>query len=380
MGKKIKLKKRKKFEKERPFDDSDTVIQWREDFVQDYIKEPLMRKATEEPVVERVVTEKMEKDMLVDDEDNDIGTRTRPKQLPVMPLDAEFMKGMQNSVASKNLIDIRDNLRFYNDAIRSPSGKELGKVFLLGLIRQLRYWATTQTPQPEIDKGQTSVDWVKDDMIPRIQGDMSLLAKHFTPEIDKIYFRRWSLELNILQTELKVRKEESDATREQLLRDGFDPKDLDKAQQIDFPNRNVLEWLKSHPDEGKIIFDDPEQRQSFLNLAWSEMFNNDGNLEYLHLITDLHQRADMDAQNKEQLDKINELLQNGSEADLRGMQQNKDFANFLLEIQKASTTLKGTHQLPLLIKLLSTFGNNAQELSNKVQSNYNDFASLIRSM
>ena len=73
MGKKIKLKKRKKIEKERPFDDSDTVIQWREDFVQDYIKEPLMRKAVETPVVERVVTEDMEKDILVQDEDDDIG-------------------------------------------------------------------------------------------------------------------------------------------------------------------------------------------------------------------------------------------------------------------------------------------------------------------
>ena len=39
MGKRLKLKKRKREEKERPFDDSDTVIQWREDFVQDYIKE-----------------------------------------------------------------------------------------------------------------------------------------------------------------------------------------------------------------------------------------------------------------------------------------------------------------------------------------------------
>ena len=54
MSKKVKVKKRKRIVKERPFDDSDTVIQWREDFVQDYVREPLMRKAVEEPVVEPV--------------------------------------------------------------------------------------------------------------------------------------------------------------------------------------------------------------------------------------------------------------------------------------------------------------------------------------
>ena len=134
MTRRIKLKKRKKKEKERPFHDADTAIQWREDFVQDYIKDPLFRKATETPIVERVVTEPMKKDMLTADEDTDLGVRTRGKQLPAMPLDDEFMRNMRESVPTTLLKDVQNNLRFYNDSIRNPATRELSKVFLLGLV------------------------------------------------------------------------------------------------------------------------------------------------------------------------------------------------------------------------------------------------------
>lgn len=380
MGRKLKLKKRKKEEKERPFDDSDTKIQWREDFVQDYVKEPLERKAVETPVVERVVTEDMEKDMLVNDEDNDIGVRTREKQLPAMPLDAEFMQNMQESIPTTILKDVQNNLRFYNDAIRNPATTELAKVFLLGVIRQLRYWAMTQTPQVDVEKGQTAVDWVLNSLLGRVKQDMSLLSKHFTPEIDKVYFRRWALELNILKQELQMRKDISDTERTQIREKGFDPLNPDAVQQINIPNQNILSWIKKHPSMVDIVLGDPIQREKLLGLVWSEVFNHDGNIQYLNLLVELKSRASMDAQQADALNTVLKNLQNGNEDALLALQQDGSFANFKTDIHLATSALRSTHGMNVLQDLFSAFGTNPDNLSTKARNGTETLSSIVHSI
>lgn len=380
MGRKLKLKKRKKEEKERPFDDADTNIQWREDFVQDYIKEPLQRKAVETPIVERVVTEDMEKDMLVQDEDDDIGVRTRGKQLPVMPLDAEFMSNMKDCVPTTLLKDVQNNLRFYNDAIRNPATTELAKVFLLGVIRQLRYWAMTQTPQVDIEEGQTAIDWVLDSLLGRIAQDMSLLAKHFSPEIDKVYFRRWGLELNILKQELQLRKDISDTERKEIREKGFDPLDPDAAQQIDIPNQNVLAWIEKHPEMVDIVLGDPVQREKLLGLVWSEIFNHDGNIDYLNLIAEFKMRASMDIQQQDAFHTLLKNLQQGNEDALTSLQQDGSFANFLSDIALATSTLRGTHALDVIQSLFDAFGTNPDSIATKARQGTETLSSIVHNI
>jgi hypothetical protein len=380
MGRKLKLKKRKKEEKERPFDDSDTAIQWREDFVQDYVKEPLQRKAVETPVVERVVTEDMEKDMLVNDEDDNIGVRTREKQLPAMPLDAEFMNNMRDSIPTTILKDVQNNLRFYNDAIRNPATSELAKVFLLGVIRQLRYWAMTQTPQVDVEKGQTAVDWVLNSLLGRVKQDMSLLAKHFTPEIDKVYFRRWALELNILKQELHLRKDISDTERAQIQEQGFDPLNPDAVQQIDIPNQNILSWITKHPRMVDIVLGDPIQREKLLGLVWSEVFNHDGNIQYLNLLVELKSRASMDAQQADSLNTVLKNLQNGNEDGLLSLQQDGSFSNLKTDIHLATSTLRGTHGMNVLQDLFSAFGTNPDNLSTKARKGTETLSSIVHNI
>ena len=358
MTRRIKIKKRKKKEKERPFDDADTVIQWREDFVQDYIKDPLYRKATETPIVERVVTEPMKKDMLTVDEDSDIGVRTREKQLPVMPLDDEFMRNMRESVPTTLLKDVQNNLRFYNDSIRNPSTRELSKVFLLGIVRQLRYWTLTQTPQPDVPEGETAVDWILGNLLGRIDQDMSLLAKHFCPEIDKIYFRRWRLELNILKHELEFRKSQTDDTRARIETDGFDPMDPDAAQTIELPQNDTLAWMKDNPKMVKVILNDPNQREQLLGNVWSEIFNNDGNIAYLNLMNELTLRAEMDPQQSEPLNILLSKLREGDLDALESMKTDGQFANYLSDIELIQHTLSNTHSLEVLQALLAQADEN----------------------
>lgn len=380
MGKRLKLKKRKKEEKERPFDDSDTVIQWREDFVQDYIKEPLQRKAVETPVVERVVTENMEKDMLINDEDDDIGVRTREKQLPAMPLDAEFMQNMRESVPTTILKDVQNNLRFYNDAIRNPATTELAKVFLLGVIRQLRYWAMTQTPQIEVEQGQTAIDWVLNSLLGRVEQDMSLLSKHFTPEIDKVYFRRWKLELNILKQELLFRKDLSDTERKRIEEQGFDPLDPDAAQQIDIPQKNILAWIAKHPNQVDIVLGDATQKDKLLGLVWSEMFNHDGNIQYLNLLAELKMRADMDVQQADALNTLLKDLRAGNEDALLSLKQDGSFANLLNDIHLATSTIRGTHAMNVLQDLFSAFGSNPDNLAGKARTGTETLSGIVKSI
>ena len=379
MGKKIKLKKRKKIEKERPFDDSDTVIQWREDFVQDYIKEPLMRKAVETPVVERVVTEDMEKDMLVQDEDDDIGVRTREKQLPAMPLDAEFMSSMQNSVESTLLQDVQNNLRFYNDAIRNPATTELGKVFLLGVVRQLRYWAMTQTPQPDISEGNTAIDWVLNNLLDRIDQDMTLLSKHFNPEIDKVYFRRWKLEVQILKKELLLRKAQSDQVRKEIEEQGFDPLNADAPQKIPLPETNVIQWVKENPELVDLVLNDPAQADTLVTLAWSEIFNNDSSIEYLNLLDTFGLRAQMDFQQQEAFQGLIKKMKKGSANEVRRLLKDSDFSGLTPEIKRAVNVLKETNFLPIIQKLLKMYGGGGAELIITTQEDSTMFSQFLRS-
>jgi hypothetical protein len=377
MSKKVKIKKRKKKVKERPFDDSDTVIQWREDFVQDYIREPLMRKAVEEPVVERVVTENMEKDILVEDEDTDIGVRTREKTLPSMPLELEFMQGMQNSVETTLLMDVKNCLRFYNDALRNPSAGEMAKVFLLGVIRQLRYWSQTQTPQTEVQEGTTALDWVITNLLPRINADMSILAKHFTPEIDKVYFRRWSLEMNILKQELQLRKDISDTARQEIVDDGFDPYDTNSIKQIVIPEENILVWIKEHPQEAEIVFADDEQFNSLISIAWSEVFNNDNNIEYLSLLDTLQLQSDMNLQQQSELQSLIERLIHGTTMDVSSMLGDDQYTNIFMEIQQSSSIIEQTNALKIIQALLSAHSGSAQDLSTKTLEDTTSFKQVL---
>ena len=378
MTRRIKLKKRKKKEKERPFDDADTVIQWREDFVQDYIKDPLFRKATETPIVERVVTEPMKKDMLTVDEDADIGVRTREKQLPAMPLDDEFMRNMRESVPTTLLKDVQNNLRFYNDSIRNPATRELSKVFLLGIVRQLRYWALTQTPQPDVPEGNTAVDWILDNLLGRIHQDMSLLSKHFCPEIDKVYFRRWQLEMQILQHELEYRKSQTDEKRARIEKDGFDPLDPNAAQQIDLPDRDTLTWIERNPKMVDTIMDDPDQRDRLLGNVWSEVFNHDGNIAYLNLIKEMTLRAEMDEQQAEPLNALIQRLREGDSAALEEMKLDGQFANYLSDIELIIHTLAGTHALDILQALLTQSGHNPDTVATESFDNLDNVSNVLK--
>ena len=69
--------------------------------------------------------------------------------------------------------------------------------------------------------------------------------------------------------------------------------------------------IEKHPNQVDIVLGDAAQRDKLLGLVWSEMFNHDGNIQYLNLLAELKMRADMDVQ---QADALNTLLKNYSQA------------------------------------------------------------------
>ena len=153
--------------KERPFNDEDTRIQIREDYVQRYTREPLWRKAKEERVINWSLTSPMLLDMETHNEDDDVGVRTRERHLPQTPTQLEFLAGVKDAQAPLQTRDLEMTLRYINDSIRWDA--EFTKIFILGILRQLRYWVQGHNPEKLQQQGMSALLYVRDDFLPKLE-------------------------------------------------------------------------------------------------------------------------------------------------------------------------------------------------------------------
>ena len=189
--------------KERPFNDEDTRIQIREDYVQRYTREPLWRKAKEERVINWSLTSPMLLDMETHNEDDDVGVRTRERHLPQTPTQLEFLAGIKDAQAPLQTRDLEMTLRYINDSIRWDA--EFTKIFILGILRQLRYWVQGHNPQKLQQQGMSALLYVRDDFLPKLTTDMAELQNYWNPDHDLEELRRWELELENLVREINTR-------------------------------------------------------------------------------------------------------------------------------------------------------------------------------
>ena len=247
----------------------------------------------------------------------------------------------------------------------------------MGVVRQLRYWVVSQTPQPDVEEGDTAVDWVLDNLLGRIEQDMTLLSKHFSPEIDKVYFRRWYLELNILRHELELRKNRTDAAREELQEIESTP-ESDEPPEADVPSEDLVSWMQQNSTLVDIMLRDPRQRDQLLSRVWSEIFNHDGNIQYLNLIKELTLRAELNEQQTTVIQSLLDNIQHGNIESLDHLRSDARFTNFLGEILLIESTLEETHALWLLQRILDIFGGDPQTLPTRTLENPRDFSDSIR--
>ena len=376
MPKKAILKRLIKKEKERPFYDEDTEIQITDtEHVATYCRDPLTRKATDDPVIERVLEPEIHKDIIVQDEDNDLGVRTRERYVPQMPLPEAFLAKMSTGDDPIQTKDLEMSVRFYTDAIYR--NKELAKVFLLGIVRQLRYWILAQEPRSDIQDDQSHLLYVRDQFIPKITADFKELSKYFTPETDLEPFRRFPLEMAILQSELNNKLDKQERTREKLREEGLNPLDLEAPKTIQLPNKDIIDWILSNPEEAQQALENPEQHDTLIFQAWKELFQSQGVMEFLSLQDRLSQKIDMDIQKKDALQKLEDLLQNCSIQDLHAqleLEQNKDIRNELIEALNIS---RETQQLGLLQTLEKRYATKGTQLSSNVISDPERFVQIL---
>ena len=189
--------------KERPFNDEDTRIQIREDYVQRYMREPIWRKAKEERIINWSLTSPMLLDMETHNEDDDVGVRTRERHLPQTPTHLEFLAGTKDAQDPLQTRDLEMTLRYINDSIRWDA--EFTKIFILGILRQLRYWVQGQNPRKLQQQGMSALLYVRDDFLPKLTTDMSVLQNYWNPDHDLEELRRWELELDNLIREINTR-------------------------------------------------------------------------------------------------------------------------------------------------------------------------------
>ena len=125
---------------------------------------------------------------------------------------------------------------------------------------------------------------------------------------------------------------------------------------------------------------DPVQRDKLLGLVWSEIFNHDGNIEYLNLIAEFKMRASMDIQQQDAFHTLLQNLQQGNEDALTSLQQDGSFANFLSDIALATSTLQGTHALHVIQSLFDAFGANPDSIATKARKGTETLSSIVHNI
>ena len=89
-------------------------------------------------------------------------------------------------------------------------------------------------------------------------------------------------------------------------------------------------------------------------------------------------RADMDVQQADTLNTLLKNLQSGNEDALVALRQDGSFANFLSDIQLATTTIRGTHAMNVLQELFGAFGTNPDNLANKAKSGSETLSHIVK--
>ena len=81
--------------------------------------------------------------------------------------------------------------------------------------------------------------------------------------------------------------------------------------------------------------------------------------------------------------RINTLLKNvqtGNEDAISALQQDGSFANFLNDIQLATSTIRGTHAMNVLQDLFSAFGTNPDNLAGKARTGTETLSGIVKSI
>ena len=120
-------------------------------------------------------------DMETHNEDDDVGVRTRERHLPQTPTQLEFLAGVKDAQAPLQTRDLEMTLRYINDSIRWDA--EFTKIFILGILRQLRYWVQGHNPQKLQQQGMSALLYVRDDFLPKLTPDMANL-RYWNPDHD----------------------------------------------------------------------------------------------------------------------------------------------------------------------------------------------------
>ena len=376
MPKKAIVKRLIKREKERPFNDEDTEIQITDtEHVATYCRDPLERMAKEDPVIERVLDKNIEQDIMVQDEDDDLAVRTRERYIPKMPLPEEFRSNMMSSDDNTQLNDLEMSVRFYTDAIYQ--NKEMAKVFLMGVARQLRYWILVQEPKPDTPDDSSQLLYVRDQFLPKMAADYAELERYLTPETDLESFRRLPMEIAILTSEINTKIDQIQRTREALEAEGIDPLELEAAPWIDYPPTNIINWILNNPDLAQAALDNPDQHDAFVFAAWKELFESKSVVDFLSLQDRLSQKINIDVQKKDAMMKLESLVKTGSIKDLTKeleRPQNKDVKSDFLEALNISKETKHRDLLQTLEKQYNTSGSL---LTEQVISNPEDFIQAL---
>jgi hypothetical protein len=207
--------------------------------------------------------------------------------------------------------------------------------------------------------------------------DYKELQKYLSPETDLESFRRLPIEIAILTSEINTKIDQMERARQELEEEGLDPLDLESPPWVDYPSKNIINWIRKNPQETEQILNNPEQQDDFIFSAWKELFQSNDVVQFLSFQDRISQKIQTDAQRKKAFGTLDGLLKNASLKELSAelnKPQNKSIKKEMLEALNIS---KETQHLGLLRTLEQRYNSTGSSLGANVISDPENFVRLL---
>ena len=271
---------------QRPYDDADTRMQVTPmSWVPNRVKIPLGRRAMDEPMVDRAINHEVKQDVSTQDEDNDIGVRTRRRYTPQLPSADAARAGLSGSHQRIATADIVEQIQSYHEVMQQ--NPDFAKTFVLGQIRMLERWVFYEEPRLDLAEGQTPLDWVQGTLLPKIQADMMVLQSYFDYDHDMIFYRQWKSEL------VRVVRKAHDKIKEQDRLRREQDEQLEREDRLAaIPEGELLDWSMANPEDALELYEDPELRDAYAERLLDELFEDGAVQGYLDQVDRLAQALD----------------------------------------------------------------------------------------
>ncbi|MFT4977370.1 MAG: hypothetical protein ACI8S6_003275, partial [Myxococcota bacterium] len=354
--------------RQRPFDDADTKMQVTPmSWVPNRIKEPIGRKASDEPLVDRGLNHAVKEDVTTRDEDNDVGVRTRRRFTPGIPTADTVTAGLSETTAQTETKDLVVIIQTYHETMQS--NPDLAKTFLLGAIRMMERWVASEEPRIDLKEGGTPLEWLAGNLLPTVIADMTVLENYFDRDVDMIFYRQWRSEA------MRVKRKAHDKIKAQAALRRERDEDEAKTNMLDEVKQGeLLEWSMLNPEDALELYEDTDHRDRYVERLMDELFGDEGIrgfLDQADVLASLTEVQDEDEEPDPKLIMLQEAfleMDMGRLEELRNLEEMEDLIPLIAQSIDALSALTPIMR-GIVMSMMHLYGSSGSGLEDIARHN-----------